>query len=178
MWIVIGVVLCVLLLIGMALVAKVTIHIHYDQKHWNIRILVFGICVHKRQFKQQSSIEHTSVEDIKQQLSNLFTDLQRIWNSIPYLLQITKSAELQQFRWHTTIGLSDAASVGTVVGLVWTVKGILNQVIRSNFRIRQPFDIQVQPIFQTSFFDTSFQCIVSIRPGKAMQAIISNARGR
>lgn len=178
MWIVISFGVGVLLLIAVALVARVTVHIGYDQKQWNIRILIFGICVHKRQFKQQSSIEHTSADDIKQQLSNLFTDLQRIWRSFPYLLRITKSAELQQFRWHTTIGMSDAATAGTMVGLVWTIKGIVNQIIRSNFQIRQPFDIQVQPIFQTSFFDTSFQCIVSIRTGKAMQAIISNARGR
>ncbi|PAE06496.1 hypothetical protein CHI12_16200 [Terribacillus saccharophilus] len=178
MWIVISFGLGVLLLVAVALVARVTVHICYDQKKWNIRIRVFGICVHKRQFKQQSSIEHTSADDIKQQLSDLFTDLQRMWNSFPYLLQITKSAEMQQFRWHTTIGMSDAAAVGTMVGLVWTIKGIANQIIRSNFQIRQPFDIQVQPVFQTSFFDTSFQCIVSIRTGKAMQAIISNARGR
>lgn len=178
MWIVISLVVGVLLLIAVALVAKVTVHICYDQKQWNIRILVFGICIHKRQFKQQSSIEHTSADDIKEQLSNLFTDLQRIRKSFPYLLQIANSAELQQLRWHTTIGMSDAAASGMMVGLVWTIKGIANQIIRSNFQIRQPFDIQVQPIFQTSFFDTSFQCIVSIRTGKAMQAIISNARGR
>ncbi|PAF36249.1 hypothetical protein CHH69_11030 [Terribacillus saccharophilus] len=178
MWVILSFVVGVLLLIAVALVAKVTVHICYDKKQWNIRILVFGICVHKRQFKQQSSIEHTSADNIKQQLSNLFTDLQRIWSSFPYLLQITKSAELQQLRWHTTIGMSDAALAGTMVGLVWTIKGIANQIIRSNFQIRQPFDLQVQPIFQTSFFDTSFQCIVSIRTGKAMQAIISNARGR
>lgn len=178
MWVVISVGLCMLLLIAVTLVMKVTVHIRYDQNQWNIRILIFGICVHKRQFKRQSSFEHTSAEDITKQVSNLFTDLQRIWNSIPYLLHITRSADLQHFRWHTTIGMSDAASVGTIVGLVWSIKGIANQIIRSNFRIRQPFDIQVQPIFQTSFFHTSFQCIVSIRPGKAMQAIISNARGR
>ncbi|MFP7255906.1 DUF2953 domain-containing protein [Terribacillus goriensis] len=177
MWIAI-IAVCLLLLITVALAAKVTIHIRYDKSHWHIQILVFGIRVRKRQIKQQSSIEHTSTDDMMQQLTNFITDLQRIWKSFPYLRQITKSAELQQFRWHTTIGMSDAAATGTIVGLVWALKGIANQIIRSNFQTKQPFDIQVQPIFQASFFDTSFQCIVSIRTGKAMQAIISNARGR
>ncbi|MFS0561076.1 DUF2953 domain-containing protein [Terribacillus sp. 179-K 1B1 HS] len=178
MWIAISIATVVLLLFLVAITAKVTFQIHYATPEWNIQIRVFGIRIHKWQMKQNSSIEPSSFKDLKQQLVDLFADLQKISHSFPYLLIITKNAELQQLRWHTMIGLSDAASAGTLVGFVWAIKGIANQVIRSNFRTAEPFDIQVQPIFNTSIFNTSFQCIVSIRTGKAMQAIISNARGR
>ncbi|MFP7171401.1 DUF2953 domain-containing protein [Terribacillus sp. 7520-G] len=178
MWIAISVMIGLLLLLLVAITAKVTFHFQYDSSDWSIQIRIFGICVQTWRLEQQSSIEPASSEDLNQQLVDLFADLQKIRDSFPYLLRITRNAELRQLRWHTRIGMSDAASAGTLVGLIWTVKGIVNQVIRSNFRIGEPFDIQVQPIFNNSTFHTSFQCIVSIRTGKAMHAIISNARGR
>ncbi|MFP7493303.1 DUF2953 domain-containing protein [Terribacillus saccharophilus] len=180
MWIIGIGIAAIALVIVMVLFAKVTVLIRYDTPDWNIQIRIFGICVHNRQMKQDSSIDSASAsaKEIREQVTGFLDDLQKIRQAFPYLLRLGKNAEVDQFSWHTTIGMSDAASTGTMIGFIWTLKGIANQVIRSNFQSRQPFDIQVEPVFHTSFFRTSFQCIVSIRTGKAMQAIISNARSR
>ncbi|SNZ18076.1 Protein of unknown function [Terribacillus aidingensis] len=177
MWmaiIIVAIILLILLIV--ALSAKVMLHIYYEEKHWRIKVSVVGIVVYKKRFSQQTPNQSATAEKLKESLDTMTEDLRKLWHAFPYLVHIAKTAELHQLRWHTTIGTADAASAGTLAGVIWTFKGIIQQFISLHIQVTKPFDIQVNPVFHTAVFDSNFQCIVSIRTGKAMQAIISNVR--
>jgi hypothetical protein len=169
-----AIILLVLLIV--ALSANVMLHIFYEEKRWRIKVSIVGVVVYKKRFTQHKPIQTTPGEELKATLDTMTADLRKLWHSFPYLLQITRTAELHQLRWHTTIGTGDAAAAGTLSGVIWTLKGIAQQLISQNIQVTKPFDIQVNPVFHAAVFDSNFQCIVSIRTGKAMQAIISNVR--
>jgi hypothetical protein len=177
MWMamIIGAIIILVLLI-VTLSANVMLHIFYEEKRWRIKISIVGIVVYKKRFSQQNSIQSTAAEDWKESLDTMMEDLRKLWHAFPYLLHITRTAELHQLRWHTTIGTADAATAGALAGVVWTIKGIVQQLISLHVQVAKPFDIQVNPVFHTAVFHSNFQCIVSFRTGKAIQAIISNVR--
>jgi Protein of unknown function (DUF2953) len=177
MWmaIIIGAIIILILLI-ITLSASIMLHIYYEEKRWRIKVSIVGIVVYKRRFSQQKTIQSAAAEELKETLDTMIEDLRKLRHAFPYLLHITRTAELHQLRWHTTIGTTDAASAGTLAGIIWTMKGIVQQLISLNIQVTKPLDIQVNPVFHTAVFHSNFQCIVSFRTGKAIQAIISNVR--
>ncbi|QXE00707.1 DUF2953 domain-containing protein [Terribacillus sp. DMT04] len=177
MWmtIIIGAIIVLVLLI-ITLSANVMLHIYYEEKRWRMKVSIVGIVVYKKRFSQQKPIQSAAAEELKESLDTMTEDLRKLWHAFPYLLHITRTAELHQLRWHTTVGTADAASAAALAGVVWTFKGIVQQLISLHIKVNKPIDIQVNPVFHTAVFHSNFQCIVSFRTGKAIQAIISNVR--
>ena len=68
----------------------------------------------------------------------------------------------KEINWKTKIGLTDAALVGIVYGVVWGLKStLLGLVLRS--KEIESIHIDVIPVFNENQLDIRFNCIIKIR---------------
>lgn len=75
---------------------------------------------------------------------------------------IIKKTKLDYIKWHTTIGLSDAALTAVVYGLFWSVKcNLLNLISKYNFPDK--VDIDIIPDYSRLIFETEIRCIIRIK---------------
>lgn len=102
--------------------------------------------------------------------------LRRLVKSIlPPVLFLLRRAKLHRVRWHTRLGLFDAASTGIATGCLWGVKCFLLSLL---YRLSAPLcwpDIAVVPEFRQPFFAGEFAFTISVRLGYILAASVKAA---
>ncbi|MFC2948659.1 DUF2953 domain-containing protein [Virgibacillus sediminis] len=93
-----------------------------------------------------------------------------------YLYAILKNMHFHQLKWYTKGGTGDAASTGMLAGGAWSVKGALIGMIAEFGRLECEPDIQVIPIFQGREMSSTIDCMVSMRTGKTILALLKAKR--
>lgn len=78
--------------------------------------------------------------------------LSYIWNKLVF----------KELVWNTKIGLSDAALVSIVYGVMWNFKSILLNLVLRNKEIKK-INIDILPIFNEDKLDIEFNCIFEIK---------------
>ncbi len=82
------------------------------------------------------------------------------------LYGLLKSIRCYRLKWITHIGLEDPADTGMVIGLIWSIKGFMYRVFRSNVgRMEQKPELSVIPNFGSSCLKLDFHCIFDMRIG-------------
>lgn len=88
-----------------------------------------------------------------------------------FMRWITNKVYFRRFYWETRIGLDDAAATAIIVGGCWAVKSYVAALLWHRHRSTgvRPL-IRVIPAYNQEIFQTSFECIFSIRLGHIIGA--------
>lgn len=81
-----------------------------------------------------------------------------------------------QIGWSTQVGTGEASTAGIVTGGIRATKGLIIGLlsVKSNFKCEP--SISVTPIFNQKQIQSKFDCIVSIRIGQAIYALLKVIR--
>lgn len=70
---------------------------------------------------------------------------------------------LEEFKWHSDLGLGDAAETGWAVGALWTLKGTFLGWFYNKIEFGVPPDLLIEPQFEGRKVRTAFSCIFRFR---------------
>ncbi|BCB05250.1 DUF2953 domain-containing protein [Bacillus sp. KH172YL63] len=79
-----------------------------------------------------------------------------------------KKVKVDQVHWKTLFGSGDAASTGTLTGMIWGMKGSIIGIVSGYMRLQSMPVIEVTPTFQHAVVQTQFSCIIQFRIGNAI----------
>ncbi|HEX7064795.1 MAG TPA: DUF2953 domain-containing protein [Bacillales bacterium] len=203
----IGAILAIILFIILFLLTKVHISIHYhhhDDDSLTLRFQAWGFTVYTLKVPELSIDEESSSLVFKEEkqagpatgkenekkvtkdefLAHL-EKFRRLLGSIEGFHRITKRflsrVEVSRFKWHTRMGLGDAAWTGMATGAVWAVKGNMIGLITYYMKLITEPDLSVEPVWQNDYSRTELSCMISFRIGQAMGAglqIVKYWKGR
>ncbi|GAE34146.1 DUF2953 domain-containing protein [Halalkalibacter akibai] len=81
-----------------------------------------------------------------------------------------KKVHVNHFRWHSDIGVGDAAHTAQLIGAIWALKGSIIGIVGNTMRIRKMPKLTINPHFQAMVSHTHLSCIISFRIGHAIIA--------
>lgn len=130
----------------------------------------------KAKTEQPESPPHRESASVVKKTQGKMKKLRRLVKSIvPAALFLLRRAKLRRVRWHTRLGLFDAASTGIATGCLWGVKCFLLSLL---YRLSAPLcrpDIAVVPEFRQPFFAGEFASTISVRLGYILAAGVKAA---
>lgn len=98
--------------------------------------------------------------------------------NFPHWLIIAESLEkhgwFHRLIWQITLGTKDSAGTASLVGLMWLVESSVAAFLNSQYRFKQPPQLEVVPDFNGVKFDMLFDCIFRVRLGYIIIAAIIN----
>jgi hypothetical protein len=102
-----------------------------------------------------------------------FTRLLRNVHDLRQILRkVLKSVHGEVLEWRTHIGLGEASATGAVVGAVWTVKSAIVALLAQYISLYARPKLDVWPDFQREMLEIHFLCILRLRVGHAIIAVI------
>ncbi|MFS0645552.1 DUF2953 domain-containing protein [Siminovitchia sp. 179-K 8D1 HS] len=90
----------------------------------------------------------------------------------PFLLKQLNKFSIRRFVWYSRVGLDDAASAGTLCGIVWILKGVAAAWLKNLSCMKCEPQMTLDPCFQSNCAETNLSCMVSIRTGKAIWTML------
>jgi hypothetical protein len=111
-----------------------------------------------------------TLEKIEKMRRIWHTYLENIYNYKVWLRKTLKIFKVEEFHWMTEMGAGDAAMTGTLVGLLWAVKGSVLSLVSYFFTFNAHPRLDVRPRFQEEVFTTHVSCIIRFWLGQAMFA--------
>ncbi|AOT68125.1 hypothetical protein Gferi_00135 [Geosporobacter ferrireducens] len=115
--------------------------------------------------KKKNFLDLKEIDHYQKRFSNFFERYYKV------LLYISKKIVLKSFQWKTILGTGDAAITGTIIGVVWAVKGILVSILQNHIRC-EDIDILVNPSFQEQRFITNLDSIIHVKTGHIIIAAL------
>ncbi|GAA0600715.1 hypothetical protein GCM10009001_16500 [Virgibacillus siamensis] len=178
MWIV-GIILliCIIVLCSNALITcqavfqkdcqKVVVSVQF------YRIKIFSRTVHlSEQETVEMSVEQ-SVELFQSTGTNLINSVKAYHDAATILL---KQLTFREYYWKTEFGTGKADATGLASGGIWAIKGYLTGYVSNKSTFKNKPSISVTPYFNRICFRSELECIVSIRIGQAMYALLKVIR--
>ncbi|WP_174614047.1 DUF2953 domain-containing protein [Virgibacillus ihumii] len=89
---------------------------------------------------------------------------------------LLKRFTFQRFYWKTEFGTGKADGTGLATGGIWASKGFLTGYFANKSTFKSEPSISVIPYFNRKCFRSELECIVSIRVGQAMYALLKVIR--
>ncbi|WP_085991684.1 DUF2953 domain-containing protein [Oceanobacillus senegalensis] len=167
----------------LSLLIKVYVRIHYsfkpDNQQLQVSISLFKFRIFQRSIPLNDGIENTDFMkglEFTSSPSSLEEWIKSIPKAIEALHSLLGKTKLHELSWSTLIGTGEASSTGVVSGAIWTMKGTLVGYLAEKFILMCNPTIQVNPKYQQEYIQTNLDCMVSIRIGKAIQAILQIKR--
>lgn len=87
------------------------------------------------------------------------------------LYYIGEKISVKTLQWKTILGTGDAAITGTLIGVIWAMKGMLISILQNHITCEEA-DIFVQPNFREQRFMTYFNSIIQIKTGHIIIAAL------
>jgi len=154
-----------------------TIHYTYEQNshHMEIALFIWRIKCYRKEIdltefsKGQMDLAEMDFTSFLEVVKKLYRNLKEGNNLVK---QLIAKFRVLHFSWITQGGTGNAVSCGLVSGGLWAIKGMILAFINEKIQLKcKPF-IQVEPSFGQRFLYTDFDCMVSIRLGQAIYALI------
>ncbi|MED0679423.1 DUF2953 domain-containing protein [Aneurinibacillus thermoaerophilus] len=98
--------------------------------------------------------------------------LRNVYDLNQILRRTLENVRGEELIWKTNIGLGEASATGAVVGVVWTVKSALIAILSHYISLRARPRLYVIPDFQREMLDIYLLCILRLRIGHAIIAVI------
>ncbi|MED0738006.1 DUF2953 domain-containing protein [Aneurinibacillus thermoaerophilus] len=98
--------------------------------------------------------------------------LRNVYDLNQILRRTLENVRGEELIWKTNIGLGEASATGAVVGVVWTVKSALIALLSHYISLRARPRLYVIPDFQREMLDIYLLCILRLRIGHAIIAVI------
>ena len=89
----------------------------------------------------------------------------------PYIKKVREKLILNNISWYTEIGTGDAAETAVTVGAIWAIKTSVIFLINKNHNLPE-VSINVVPNYNINTFETTIDCIFSIKLGYIINANI------
>ncbi|PAV30146.1 hypothetical protein CIL05_06680 [Virgibacillus profundi] len=112
-------------------------------------------------------------DSFPKEIKNMVQQIKALNNTATLLL---KNIQIHKLKWITGGGTGNADTTGIVSGGVWTLKGALIGLLAGKVRLKCKPIINIIPHFQARYIQTNFDCIVSIRLGQAIYALLKVMR--
>ncbi len=129
----------------------------------------------KTQLGKEDTADTTSEKRMKfspKDFLNMIQDTKSMLEHVQAMHKIIRkflnTMKLRNIKWDSVIGVSDAATTGTLTGLLWSAKGGLIGVISNYMRLQNMPSITITPSFQKPIIQTEFSCIIQFRIGNAI----------
>lgn len=176
-------VILILLIVFIILSLWVTVSVNLlysdRQSTVNVTLEVLGMKIfQKRQsaeLVQRGSEEPDAIRPFDEQIELMYIHIKKAFASA---MPILRQTVLHEMRWVSEGGTGEVISTGIASGGAWTLKTGLAGFLHGLFRRGCEPYLLVRPSFEKRYFRSEFDCMASIRLGKAMLAFISIKRLR
>ncbi|WP_407268878.1 DUF2953 domain-containing protein [Radiobacillus sp. PE A8.2] len=184
----IGIILLLILCLFLRIYANFEYKLEQDKELLSVNVRIIGINIINKEMpllgldKDDTSLDDmienmdiTSEEPAKsflqkwKQWKHTFNKLLRIKAVV---FKNMSKVCVHQLNWESKVGTGDASSTGIYCGGVWSVKGIVISFISTHMQLKCTPRIMVHPLFQQKLVRTKLSCMVSIKVGQAIYAII------
>lgn len=85
---------------------------------------------------------------------------------------------IHHFKWHSVLGIGDAAHTAILAGVAWSIKGTVLGIISNYMKLKTKPNIIVEPLFQQISSHTELSCMFSFRIGHAILAALQVVKHR
>lgn len=154
----------------------ITISYLYTSENQTLKIIVtfYRMNIFKKEIEfsdildeqiQSKQLILNNINDFKSKVKKIIYQLDQITSLVK---AFRKSISIHKLSWHTTIGIEQANITGVSVGGLWGIKGIILSILKENTLLRRKPQISITPIYNQTLFHTEFNCIGSIKVGKAI----------
>ncbi|MBP1968902.1 hypothetical protein J2Z83_000996 [Virgibacillus natechei] len=180
LWILVASVLIIIILIYSKVTISSIITYTPNEQFCLITVSFYRIRLYKK--KMNITMEnHDAKEIIKDVDFNSFQEVVREGLQLsrkvnPIINTMVQNTYVHKLKWQTSGGTGDASTTGIATGGVWGIKGVVIGVIAEKSNMKCKPIIQVKPHFQYKHFLSTFDCMISIRLGKAMYALLKMTR--
>ncbi|UJL45075.1 DUF2953 domain-containing protein [Virgibacillus sp. NKC19-16] len=176
LWILLAVVLLILIL----LLSRITItgNVTYTQREqsFTVTVSLYRVRLYKKKanITMENKDTRKGIRDIN--FDSFQGDLREAIELLrelnPFVDYILKNTYVHKLKWLTAGGTGDASSTGIAAGGVWAIKGIFIGIITEKSNLTCKPVIRVSPHFQQQHFLSTFDCMVSLKLGKAMYTLL------
>ncbi|MFC4022520.1 DUF2953 domain-containing protein [Oceanobacillus longus] len=174
--------LVVIILIIM-LLSKIIVSIQYTYEQNNQHVTFSVFILRIRCFKKKYDLAEWSEQKLEMVDIHFESFSERIKTSYKVMkdankriTEVLQKVRLHHYSWVTVGGTGDAFSTGIASGGIWTIKGIITGFFLEKVQLECKPKIHVEPHFQQRYLRTDFDCMVSIRIGQAIRALIKLIR--
>lgn len=108
------------------------------------------------------------------QLSQNF--IQRLKDFHDMTTLVLERLRFHSISWQTNVGTGKAHSTGIVIGGIWSAKGTVLGLLAAKSQFYCKPSIDVSPLFNQKQFKSRFDCMISIRIGQSIYAILKIIR--
>lgn len=177
-WLIIGISALIVLLLYSRLMITLQIIMQTDCQYFVLTVYFYGIRLIKKQVDLTNQEDgELSVDEgityLRSASKDIFQKLKR-FNEIVTI--VFKRLVFHKFSWSTQVGTGKASSAGITAGSIWSAKGMIIGLISMKSKFKQEPIISVVPFFNQMRFQSKFDCMVSIRIGQAMYALLKVLR--
>lgn len=125
---------------------------------------------HDLSVKKQKKRQVITPKKILENIEHFKDIMQRIIGFHRIVKKFLSKVSIHELKWHTEVGIGDAAHSAQLAGTIWTLKGSIIGLISHYLKIRSRPSLTVTPHFQGIHSRMFFSCIISVRIGHAIVA--------
>ncbi|TYR82151.1 DUF2953 domain-containing protein [Priestia megaterium] len=118
--------------------------------------------------EKKDSWKDYSIDDGFSFLEGTKQFLEHVTNFYTIVKNFLRHVSIRELKWHTRVGVGDAALTAITVGAIWAGKGSVIGIISRYMKLKDNPTLTVVPVFQKVWSETVFQCIISFRCGQAI----------
>ncbi|MGM0843948.1 MAG: DUF2953 domain-containing protein [Bacillota bacterium] len=122
------------------------------------------------QGKEKDKVKKETPEEMLASFKDFRELLQHVAGLHRIVRSFMKRVKVYDVKWQTVFGTGDAATTGTMTGLMWGAKGGIIGVISHYMKLQSKPQLSVIPSFQKAVVITDFSCIITFRVGHAILA--------
>ncbi|WP_456273749.1 DUF2953 domain-containing protein [Bacillus sp. AK031] len=120
--------------------------------------------------KEKDKLKKETPEEILTSLKDFRELLEHVAGLHRIIRKFLSKVKVFDVKWQTVFGTGDAATTGTMTGLVWGAKGSIIGVVSHYMKLQSIPEVAVLPSFQKAIIQTDFSCIITFRVGHAILA--------
>lgn len=180
LWILVAVVLIIILFIYSQITISSIITYTPNEQFCLITFSIYRIRLYKK--KMNITLENRDAKEVIKDVDfDSFQEivregLQLLRKVNPIINSMLQNTHVHKLKWQTSGGTGDASTTGIATGGVWAIKGVVIGIIAEKSNMKCKPIIQVNPHFQYKHFLSTFDCMISLRLGKAMYALLKMTR--
>ncbi|ALX48366.1 DUF2953 domain-containing protein [Lentibacillus amyloliquefaciens] len=176
---------CVFLIILIAAVLlsriKIDCSVLFDQNQQTLDLAVyyFRIRIFKRtvDLSEETNNQDQSLDETLTLLHKMSENfIQRLKSYHDMTTIILERLRFERFSWVTEVGAGKAPITGVLTGGIWSVKGMITGLLSSKSHFDHKPLLEVIPLFNQKQIDSKVDCMITIRTGQAIYALLKFIR--
>lgn len=111
-----------------------------------------------------------SPKDIMDSLHDIEEIAKHVLGLHKIIRRFLRKVHIKRLEWHTYFGVGDAAHTGMLIGMAWSVKGVVLHCLTRYMKLESTPHLTITPDFYKAISNTSLQCMIYFRLGYAILA--------